>query len=101
MTNSRVLSSFRLTNCAGLWDWPGCSPVKPYLDRQNLSSQTTVLGLAEIFDQIDAIFSVSSQCDLSQPIILNCLFLENLPDSSHLVPAADNRTWGDDTPGYH
>ena len=58
MNNSSLETSFRITNCCGLFDWPGCSAVRPYLDRENLS-QTKIHGLAEIFDKIDAIFSVS------------------------------------------
>merc|ERR1719239_132706 len=59
MNNSSLETSFRITNCCSLTDWPGCSSVKPYLDRENIS-QTKINGLAEIFDKIDAIFSKTS-----------------------------------------
>ena len=66
MTNSSVETSFRLTNCAGLLDFPGCTAVKPYIDRQNIN-QTKTYGLAELFDKIDEIFSVSCQFCPRQP----------------------------------
>ena len=58
--SNNVETSFPLTNRDGLLDWPGCGSVKPYLDRENIS-QPKIHGLAEIFDKIDAILSVSSQ----------------------------------------
>ena len=99
MTNSNVETSFPLTNSEGLFDWPCCSSVKPFIDRQNLR-QTKIHGLAEIFDKIDAIVSVSSQIGLKQLKPMIVLFVENLADPSDLVTGADYRIWSDDTPGH-
>ena len=61
MAKSNVETSFALTNCEGVSDWPGCSAaVRPYIDRDNIN-QPKIHGLAEIFDKIDAILSVSAQ----------------------------------------
>ena len=84
----------------GLADWPCWGPVKPYIDRENIS-QTKIHGLAEIFDKIDAIVSVSSQIGLKQLKPMIVLFVENLADPSDLVTGADHRTRSDDTPGHH